>query len=92
MGGTGSLVGTMLGVVIIGTIFTGLGMMPISPYYSYVVKGLLIVVSVYMDQYSSKERVKVSSKDKKAQKEAAAAEVHSRHKNDISRNWNFAEL
>lgn len=84
MGGTGSLVGTMLGVVIIGTIFTGLGMMPISPYYSYVVKGLLIVVSVYMDQYSSKERVKVSSKDKKAQKEAAAAEVHSRHKNDIS--------
>jgi len=59
-GGAGSLIGTMLGVVIIGTIFTGLGMMPISPYYSYVVKGILIVVSVYLDQYSSKERIKTN--------------------------------
>lgn len=72
MGGTGTLVGTMLGVVIIGTIFTGLGMMPISPYYSYVVKGLLIVVAVYMDQYSSKERVKGTAKS------------HVHFKNDIS--------
>jgi len=64
MGGAGSLVGTMLGVVIIGTIFTGLGMMPISPYYSYIVKGVLIVFSVYLDQHSSKERIKINKKQK----------------------------
>lgn len=71
MGGTGSLVGTMLGVMIIGTIFTGLGMMPISPYYSYVVKGLLIIISVYLDSYSSKARL---GTPKVRRKKAAAAE------------------
>lgn len=57
MGGTGTLIGTMLGVIIIGTIFTGLGMMPISPYYSYVVKGLLIIISVYLDTCSANTKL-----------------------------------
>lgn len=66
-GGMGSLTGTMLGVLIIGTIFTGLGMMPISPYFSYVVKGFLIVASVYLDQYGGTIRIRKPGTDRKKQ-------------------------
>lgn len=57
-GGVGSLVGTLLGTLIIGIIFTGLGMVQISAYYTYVVKGLLIILAVYMDQVANRGRVK----------------------------------
>lgn len=80
MGGTGSLVGTMFGVFIIGIIFTGLGMMPISPYFSYIVKGVLIVVAVYLDQYSAKEKVERTKEQKQAVKDTKTADVHGANK------------
>jgi ribose transport system ATP-binding protein len=78
-GGTGSLFGTMLGAFLVGTIFSGLGMMPISPFYSYLVKGILIIVAVYLDQYARIERVKTDKgaylRDKAVQK-AAQGHLH----------------
>ncbi len=80
-GGTGSLVGTMIGAAIIGTIFTGLGMVNVSPYFSYVLKGILIIVSLYVDELTSSGRVK-----KPRGKAAHAGEAHAKNKDvDVSR-------
>ena len=49
-GGTGSLKGTLLGVVLISVIFTGLGMLDIPPFINYLVKGSLILIAVLANQ------------------------------------------
>lgn len=48
-GGRGSLVGTLFGSLIIGTINNGLDLMGVSSYYQQVVKGLIIVGAVMLD-------------------------------------------
>lgn len=63
-GGTGSLPGSVIGAFLIGIIFSGLGMMSISPNYSYIVKGALIIIAVYMDQWAGKERKKKDTQGK----------------------------
>lgn len=77
-GGSGSLVGTLIGAAIVGTIFTGLGMVNISPYFSYVVKGLLIIVALYMNEFDFSA---LKKKDKK--KETKAKEVQKTDNKDI---------
>lgn len=69
-GGSGSLVGTLIGAAIVGTIFTGLGMVNISPYFSYVVKGLLIIVALYMNEFDfgAVKKRKQKSKTKEVQR------------------------
>ena len=80
-GGAGSLSGTLLGSFLVGTIFSGLGMMSISPYYSYIVKGALIIVAVYLDQYAkigrSKKTTKVSESSKSSFKMESAKTIPS---------------
>ena len=49
-GGIGNLKGTILGVVLISVIFTGLGMLDIPPFVNYLVKGSLILVAVLGNQ------------------------------------------
>jgi ribose transport system ATP-binding protein len=49
-GGIGNLKGTILGVILISVIFTGLGMLDIPPFVSYLVKGSLILVAVLGNQ------------------------------------------
>jgi len=48
-GGKGSLVGTLFGALIIGTINNGLDLMGVSSYYQQVIKGLIIVGAVLLD-------------------------------------------
>lgn len=48
-GGRGSLLGTLFGALIIGTINNGLDLMGVSSYYQQVVKGLIIVGAVMLD-------------------------------------------
>lgn len=48
-GGRGTLVGTLMGALIIGTINNGLDLMGVSSYYQQVVKGLIIVAAVLLD-------------------------------------------
>lgn len=48
-GGKGTLVGTLFGALIIGTINNGLDLMGVSSYYQQVVKGLIIVGAVMLD-------------------------------------------
>ena len=53
-GGVGSIVNTLVGVLIIGIISNGLDLMGVSSYYQQIVKGVIIVVAVMIDR--SRER------------------------------------
>ncbi|MEY9120545.1 putative xylitol transport system permease protein [Bradyrhizobium yuanmingense] len=50
-GGRGSLVGTLFGALIIGTINNGMDLMGVSSYYQQLLKGAIIVVAVMLDQF-----------------------------------------
>jgi len=50
LGGVGSLAGTVAGVLIIGIINNGLNLLNVSSYYQQIVKGLIIVGAVILDQ------------------------------------------
>jgi ribose/xylose/arabinose/galactoside ABC-type transport system permease subunit len=49
-GGQGSLVGTLIGAMLIGVLNNGLVILNVSPYYQQIVIGAIIVLSVYIDQ------------------------------------------
>lgn len=48
-GGTGSIVGTLFGALLIGVINNGLNLLGVSSYYQQVAKGLIIVFAVLID-------------------------------------------
>jgi ribose transport system permease protein len=49
-GGRGSILGTVLGCLIIGVLNNGLGLVGVSPEWQLVVKGVVIIVAVAIDQ------------------------------------------
>ncbi len=49
-GGRGTLIGTLIGALIIGTINNGLDLMGVSAYYQQVTKGAIIVAAVLLDR------------------------------------------
>jgi ribose/xylose/arabinose/galactoside ABC-type transport system permease subunit len=49
-GGVGSIVGTLVGVLIIGTMNNGLDLLNVSSYYQQVAKGVIIVLAVLLDK------------------------------------------
>jgi inositol transport system permease protein len=49
-GGVGTIAGTLLGVLLIGTINNGLDLLGVSSYYQAVVKGVIIVGAVWLDR------------------------------------------
>jgi ribose transport system permease protein len=53
-GGAGSVLGTMVGVLILGMISNGLNLLHITPFYQYVIKGLIILFAILMDQWGRK--------------------------------------
>lgn len=56
-GGEGDILGTFLGVIVVGVLTNGLCFIDISPYYQYIIKGLLILVVVYIDSAIHRYRV-----------------------------------
>lgn len=50
-GGSGSVPGTIAGVLILGMISNGLNLLQVNPYYQFVVKGLIILFAILMDQW-----------------------------------------
>jgi ribose/xylose/arabinose/galactoside ABC-type transport system permease subunit len=55
-GGRGSVVGTVLGVFILGVITNGLDLLGVSTYYQYVAKGLMLIGAVGLDGYLRKRK------------------------------------
>jgi ribose transport system permease protein len=53
-GGEGSVIGTLLGVVIIGVITNGMALMNVPPYYQTMITGLLLIAAVAVDQFRRK--------------------------------------
>ena len=48
-GGRGSMIGTVLGFLIIGVLDNGLNIINVSPFYQLIVKGLIIIGAVFVD-------------------------------------------
>ena len=53
-GGEGTIIGTVLGALIIGTIQYGLVLLGVSPFWQYVAVGLVVIFAVIMDQFGRK--------------------------------------
>lgn len=49
-GGEGSIMGTVIGAIIIGVLNNGLNLMDVSPFYQLIVKGLVILLAVMIDK------------------------------------------
>jgi len=55
-GGVGTVPGALAGVFILGLISNGLNLLHVNPYFQYVVKGLIILFAILMDQFGRKSR------------------------------------
>ncbi len=58
MGGTGTIVGTLLGAMIVGVINNLLNLMGVSSYWQQIVKGLIILIAVILDVKTKTAKVK----------------------------------
>jgi ribose transport system permease protein len=54
-GGRGSILGTVLGCLIIGVLNNGLVLLEVSPFWQQVIKGLVILVAVAVDKIGTKK-------------------------------------
>ncbi|BFH63287.1 ABC transporter permease subunit [Paenibacillus azoreducens] len=52
-GGRGRIVGTLIGVLIIGTLNNGLNLLGVSSYYQMIIKGIVILIAVLIDRKKS---------------------------------------
>lgn len=59
-GGRGSVIGTMIGMVIFGVIISGFTFLRLDAYYQEMLKGAIIVAAVVADVYRQRKRVKKS--------------------------------
>ncbi|VEI76387.1 Ribose transport system permease protein rbsC [Serratia fonticola] len=55
-GGYGTVIGTMIGALTIGVINNGMNLMNVPYFYQMVVKGLVILIAVYVDVRNKKKR------------------------------------
>ena len=55
-GGRGSIMGTVVGCLIIGVLNNGLFLLSVSPFWQQVVKGLVILLAVAIDRWTSHDR------------------------------------
>ncbi|AJE47126.1 ABC transporter permease [Celeribacter indicus] len=55
-GGTGTMVGTLIGALIIGALNNGMNMLSVPYFYQLIVKGLVILVAVWLDVRSKRRK------------------------------------
>ena len=61
-GGRGSIIGTVIGMVIFGVIISGFTFLRLDAYYQEMIKGAIIVIAVVADVYRQRLRSKASEK------------------------------
>jgi predicted ABC-type sugar transport system permease subunit len=54
MGGSGTVGGTLIGAFVIGVLADGLVLLGVSEFWQMVVKGLVIVLAVVLDQFQKR--------------------------------------
>lgn len=59
-GGVGSIGGTVIGAFVIGVINDGMIMIGVSEFWQKVIKGIIIVLAVIIDQYQAKLQAKIA--------------------------------
>src|ERR1035437_8195574 len=55
-GGRGSIIGTLIGAMMLGVLNNGLNMMGVSPYVQNIIKGLIILFAIYISRERRKRR------------------------------------
>jgi len=55
-GGRGSIIGTLIGAMMLGVLNNGLNMMGVSPYVQNIIKGLIILFAIYISRERKKRR------------------------------------
>ena len=58
-GGVGRITGTVIGTIILGVMTSGFTFLRVDAYYQEIVKGIIIVAAVVVDQYRQGKRKKV---------------------------------
>ncbi|MEC5159631.1 MULTISPECIES: ABC transporter permease [unclassified Janthinobacterium] len=53
-GGRGSIVGTLIGALMLGVLNNGLNMMGVSPYLQNIIKGVIILLAIYISRNNGK--------------------------------------
>lgn len=53
-GGRGSIIGTLVGALMLGVLNNGLNMMGVSPYLQNIIKGVIILLAIYISRSASK--------------------------------------
>lgn len=71
-GGIGTIVGTVIGAFIIGVISDGMVMCGVSEFWQMVIKGLVIVLAVIVDQYQRNLQARMALQARNESKKAAA--------------------
>jgi inositol transport system permease protein len=61
-GGRGSIIGTMIGMVIFGVIISGFTFLRLDAYYQEMIKGAIIVIAVVADVYRQRFRARAAEK------------------------------
>jgi D-xylose transport system permease protein len=56
LGGVGTIFGALIGALIMSSLTTGLQMMNVAPAWQYLLKGMVLVLAVYLDVYFKKNR------------------------------------
>lgn len=49
-GGEGTIIGTLIGAIIVGVLSNGLNLLGVDAFYQYIVKGIILVLAVLVDQ------------------------------------------
>src|SRR5215212_4171656 len=55
-GGEGSILGTLVGTLLIGVLYSGLAINNVNPYFQPIIIGVIVVFSVYLDQLAKRRR------------------------------------
>lgn len=56
MGGTGTIFGSLIGALVMGSIDNGMSLIDAAPFWQYVVKGLILIVAVWIDMQSKNKQ------------------------------------